>query len=852
MLNDDDAIIQQQELLLTYRRTLAHLLRQAAQYGGVLYVPPHVAHGIDEARSNIRSIKATLRANSVSISDSPDDEPSLQDIVTSRDRESTVSPFQVPYPPNSLFVGREADLAHLAALLDNSGSVAILPAITGIGGIGKTQLAIEFAHCYRDRFPGGIFWLDMEPAKGVASQIAACAGPGGLNLPNYTSISFDERIAAVRAVWHQPDVRLLVFDNLEDASLLRPWRPTSGGCRVLITTRRSTWMAMSGVQTIPIDTLARHDSLRLLLTPRTRHGIPALEVLLADPLEATVADAICNELGDLPLALALAGAYLETYPSVSLTEYHIDLKSALLEHPSLDTIFEEGLPTGHIASVAATFALSYQRLDINISHDVLARNTLHRLAWFAPTVVPRRLAMRVAQLDPDNPGAKIQMDRTLRRLSELGLIDLFPDSAIRMHRLVAAFVRKRSSDPQKDCTEAEFALITEVQEAKKETSPRKALSYIGHLRHTASQAASRFDAQSALLTSTLASLIADQGNLIEAKEYYQRALGIYERVFGQNHLNTTIARNNLASVLHSLGDLETARIYYEQAASHYSDLALSNLASLLWSEGDLEGAQQLYEQVLTRREHILGPSHLQTANSLHNLGVVLQSQGDLAGAKVYHERALRIRELLLGANHPDVATTLLNLGHLLHSEGHLEGAHLRYERALQIRERALEPDHPDIAFSLNSLGVVLYFQGKLVEAQQCYERALEIYEQRYGLNASETCDVWKHLVLLDIPINNVFQKTAPVIQQIEAAMKTPDPHVDLFEYSIWQISMIAEQATEAVEMALSAASARERAGLAIQLRIWADWAESGSEGGSLYVDLADQLRTLALRLRPGV
>jgi tetratricopeptide (TPR) repeat protein len=847
---DQETIAEQLALLAAHRRTLAVYMRQKAELG--VLAPPGVFNGIADARAQIQRIKVILRNSGVSVPDLPDDEPSSQEIATSHDRRSIVSPFQVPYPPNPLFVGRRADLARLEALIDNNQSVAILPAITGMGGIGKTQLAVEFAHSYRDRFPGGIFWLDMEQAKGVAPQIAACAGPSGLNLPNYASLSFDERIATVRAAWQQPDVRLLVFDNLEDTSILRQWRPIGGGCRVLITTRRGTWMTTSGVQTIPIDTLARHDSLRLLLAPRTRRYGQTPEALLSDPLEARVTDAVCNELGDLPLALALAGAYLEVYPSVSLADYHTELKSALLEHPSLDTPFEEGLPTDHITSVAATFQLSYQRLDITNSHDILALTTLHHLAWFAPTTVPHRLILKAVQLNLDSLGSKMQMDKALRRLSELGLIELLPDNAVRMHRLVSAFARARSSDPQKDRSEVERALIKEVQQAKKGDSPQKALLYIEHVRHATSQLVSKSDAQSALLVSTLASLLVAQGDFAQAKEYYEKALNINELVFGKNHPNTAIALNNLASALQSMGDLNNARLYYEQNGSYHTDLIFSNLASLLSSEGNEEGARQLYEQVLTLREHVLGTNHLRTATSLDNLGAILQKQGHLVRAKGYHIQALLIREQLLGLNHPDIATTLLNLGHLLHLEGDLDGAQSRYKRALDILEQAFGPNHPYVAFGLNSLGVILYYQGKLAEAQQCYERSLEIYDQRYGLNYFWTRAVWKHLVLLRTPINNAFQQTAPMIQQIEATMQAPDPDVDLHQHSIWQISTIEEQATEAVRLALSAAGARERAALAIQLSICADWAESRSEKESSYVELAKQLCALVSRLRPEI
>lgn len=94
--------------------------------------------------------------------------------------------FQVPYPPNPLFRGRDAELQQLAdALLGEvGGAVAVLPAISGTGGIGKTQLASDFAHRHRAAFPGGVFWLSMEQPELIASQVAAAAGgPGGLDLP---------------------------------------------------------------------------------------------------------------------------------------------------------------------------------------------------------------------------------------------------------------------------------------------------------------------------------------------------------------------------------------------------------------------------------------------------------------------------------------------------------------------------------------------------------------------------------------------------------------------------------------------------------------------------------------------
>ena len=142
------------------------------------------------------------------------------DVALSVAPATPAPPFAVPYSPNRLFFGRDTELERLYDILRPDVPVAVVPAIAGTGGIGKTQLAIEFAHCYQDGFPGGVFWLTMTDDAGVRTQVAAYAGPGGLNLPGWQAMSFDDRIAAVRAAWQRDDVRLLIFDNLEDPALL--------------------------------------------------------------------------------------------------------------------------------------------------------------------------------------------------------------------------------------------------------------------------------------------------------------------------------------------------------------------------------------------------------------------------------------------------------------------------------------------------------------------------------------------------------------------------------------------------------------------------------------------------------
>ncbi|MGQ9611643.1 NB-ARC domain-containing protein [Chloroflexus sp.] len=299
-----------------------------------------------------------------------------------RVRTPNHQPFVIPHVPlpDADFVGREEELQRLAAMLtgDDASDVALLPAITGIGGIGKTRLAIEFVHRYRHHFPDGIFWLNMERPETIEAQIAACGGTRGLRLfaddqselssrqstdfdggmRNAERLSLHQRAELVRTIWEQPERRLIIFDNLEDPALLHQWRPRGGGSRLLITTRRQTWATTSGVRPLPLTTLSDAAGQALLLRPRAADRGCTIDQLLADPAEAKAAQAIIQELGGLPLALTLAGGYLAK-SSVTLTRYLELLRNESVRHQSLNRELSEGLPQAERASIVAAFALSY-------------------------------------------------------------------------------------------------------------------------------------------------------------------------------------------------------------------------------------------------------------------------------------------------------------------------------------------------------------------------------------------------------------------------------------------------------------------------------------------------------------
>ncbi len=739
--------------LRVHRRTLAQQLEQRATFGAG-FVPAHIDNAIAEARAEIARLVAALRGAGVEVDDEPNDSaathhftPFALPLADLPDAALLPEGSRMPFARNPLFVGREDDLRALAAafMQGGAGTSAQIAAATGVGGIGKTQLAVEFVHRYGPFFPGGVFWLSFAASAGVAGEVAACGGPAGLNLPAFADLAQPDQVARVRHLWQEPNPSLLVFDNCEDEALLAEWRPSSGGSRVLITTRRAQWDDALGITACALGVLARAESLALLL--RFRPDLPTGDPSL---------DAIAVELGDLPLALHLAGSYLKlNLYDLSPDDYLTELRSAaVLEHPSLEGQDLTVSPTNHRLHVGRTFALSYDQLDPQKPADALALKLLARAACLAPgEPIPRDLLKETAAEDL----SARQFGQALRRLVGLGLVESIDNGALRMHRLISAFVAETVADNQA-FLDAEQVLLRRLRQINHDGYPLRAAPIQAHLRHVADRALARSDEPAAALCNALGYLLRAQGDLAGARPYYERALAMREQALGPAHRDTATSLNNLGGLLQAQGDLAGARPYYERAlamreqalGAEHPDTALSlnHLGTLLQAQGDLAGARPYYERALAIREQALGPNHPDTGISLNNLGGLLHAQGDLAGARLYYDRALAIGEQALGPNHPDTAFSLNNLAALLHDLGDLAGARPYYERALAIWEQVLGPDHPDTATSLNNLGYLLRAQGDLQGARPYYERALAIRQRALGPAHPDVASTLNHLAAL--------------------------------------------------------------------------------------------------------
>jgi tetratricopeptide (TPR) repeat protein len=644
---------------------------------------------------------------------------------------------RMPLAVNPLFVGRQEDLRVLARSLKVEKTAAIgqveIAAATGLGGIGKTQLASEFAHRYGRFFAGGVFWMSFADPASVPAEVASCGRGLGLRV-DYDALAIDQQVRLTAEAWQSSLPRLLVFDNCEEVQLLDRWRPRSGGARVLVTSRRSRWDPAFGVKVLPLGTLERSASLQLLR--RFRPDLPAEEPALSG---------IAAELGDLPLALHLAGSFLARYREAPFGQPQAYLEQLrrgdLLSHPSLQGKGAEISPTGHEAHVARTFALSYERLDSADQTDVLAQKILARAGYFASgEPILRGLLLATLQMANADFEAILVAEDALDRLIALGLLENRGGPLI-LHRLVAAFAR--GQEEAKEARQAvEETLIQEAMRLNAVGYPAPLLAWQPHLRALAEGGWDRYDLGAAAVCAELANHLFAIGDYAGSRRFYERALSIHEKTC--DHLSSEVAQSlsDLGELSLTQDDLEAACSFLERALEirkrvlgmdHLKTAdSLVSWGALLARRGDLTGAQIYQEQALAIRENLLGSEHAVTAASLYTLGFTLAERGDLDRARELLERALQVEERQLGLDHPSTAKTLGRLANVLQRGGDLAGARSYLERMLSTVERTLGMEHPDRGEALAQLGGIFLSQGNLKKARDYMLSALEIWEHVLG------------------------------------------------------------------------------------------------------------------------
>jgi len=585
---------------------------------------------------------------------------------------------------------------------------------------------------HRDDYPGGVFWVNAETAGRLTSGFAEIAQT--LRLAAATDGDQERIVAAVLQWLSGTDRWLLILDNVDDRQEILPFVPKSDKGHLLLTSRESVFQELGIARGLEVTDLDGDEALRFLLTRTGRED--------ARPDDRSAAADLANEVGNFPLALEQAGAYI-TETNAAFSAYLSAFRKRRL------ALMEKSVGLVSRDTVAVTWVANFEAVE---RVSPAAAEILRTSAFIAPDAIPFELFLDAARefggpiaealADPD----ELAMAEVLRPLARYSLIRSDPGSrTFSVHRLVQEVARGSLAEPERTAhVERAVAALDAVFPSVEYSNWEQCERLVPHVASIAGWVdfpVGRPETAGRILNGA-GEYLYGRGRYAEARPLCERAVAIRERALGAHHPDFAESLNNLAELLGYEGRYAEAQPLFERSLAireealgpHHPDVgrSLHNLAVLHYYQGRYAEAQPLQERALSIREKALGPGHPDVGRSQNNLATLHHRQGRYAEAQALYERALALEEQALGLDHPDVGRTLNNLAVLYFARGRYAEAVPLHERVLAIREKALGPEHPDFAYSLHNLAAVHAAQGRFVEAQPLFERALAIFEKALG------------------------------------------------------------------------------------------------------------------------
>jgi tetratricopeptide (TPR) repeat protein len=655
--------------------------------------------------------------------------------------------WNIPHRRNAFFTGRRAILDHLYTTFRGSQTEGLTLALTGLGGIGKTQIAIEYAYCYRSYYQA-LFWMTASTRNALNAGFVTLATL--LNLPEQQEQNQNIIMQAVKR-WLTTHTRwLLIFDNVEHLEMIVDFLPMHPTGDILLTTRQQALGTIA--HGIEVEKMGQAEGVLFLLY-RTKLLAPGtrLEEIAQESREQ--AGKIVDVLGGLPLALDQAGAYIEE-TRCTLSQY---LRLYSTHHQELLARRGKFL-IDHPDSVAATWRLSFKQIG---ESNPAAVELLCLCAFFDADAIPEGLLIRGAC----EPGLvlrnvvsdPLKLNSILEVLRSYSLIRRSPETGdLSIHRLVQAVLRESLSPvTQQQWAERALRALDRAFPEVDTTTWAQCQRLLPQV-----QTCAQFFGEYHLLLPEARLLFTRAGYYAytralyaQAEPLFQRALTMTERLLGPDHPETS-------DVLHYLAVLYSSQRRYEEAERIYQRVlairerifgeehvetasTLTNLAQLYRSQGRYSEAEILLQRSLRVEEKILGPDHAHTAITLHNLAVVYRRQHHYEKAEIFFQRALALKEAAHGVEHLSTAKTMTNLANLYREQER----YLEAETLLQKAHEAVsKQDHPYTAVTLKNLARLRYQQGQFEKAETFFLQALAKGERVLPAEHPEVASIVKHLV----------------------------------------------------------------------------------------------------------
>ncbi|KAK6356073.1 hypothetical protein TWF718_000447 [Orbilia javanica] len=632
-----------------------------------------------------------------------------------------VIPFHMPFPRNRNFVGRAEKLGQIYKYFSdtNSTDVPRVFALTGTGGMGKTQIALEYAYRHHRDYTA-VFWVSaasedtirasfIDIMQRIVKEQARITWPE--SPPDYHAISsklsisglVDEKgiispnleafdnIRSALFSWLQllgNSRWLLIFDNVDDLETfsIKEYLPNQGSGTIFITSRRQEFS--QSAKQVDVDGLDSESAVALLLN--LAHltdisGVPENEAIR-----------LVEKLGFMPLAITHAGCYIyET--KLPLVEYLSYYDKAFMKLQSQKPRFGWDYMNG---TAATTWEISFSRVK---EEDKEAAMLLLVSSYLNPEEISNDLWYN----DLTN---EIEIGSKILLLASYSLVKIIRFGVFSVHPVVHTWARERS-DQSEHLKTIRYAIAIlgrasqrgTVSRESKEWEAREERKIASHLEYLHQNLKSlifvsfleeqEFKSQNLFdYAHNIARVFDNQGKYDEAMQWYERALAGTKKVLGEDHPSTFDTVNNIALVFKN--------------------------------QGKYDEAMQWYERALAGTEKALGEDHPSTLITVNNIALVFFNQGKYDEAMQWYERSLAGKKKALGEDHPSTLSTVNNIALVFFNQGKYDEAMQWYERLLAGKKKVLGEDHPSTLIVVNNIAEVFFNQGKYDEAMQWYKRSL--------------------------------------------------------------------------------------------------------------------------------
>ena len=649
-------------------------------------------------------------------------------------RRAKVRPQQLPMGARQ-FVGRRDKVASIDGAF-RQGQGVVISSIAGMGGVGKTELAIQYALEHREQYPGGILWLNAL-SQDLAAQIVTFVDMYVLEMPEeirgVAQPEFQLRYCLQH--WNGRGRVLLILDDVgEDCGFRSVVQLLPPDFRVLLTTR--VMKLDAGFFELPLEILPMAQALELL------RGLLGVERVNGQWAEA---EGLCELVGRLPLALELVGRYLVGHPFLKL----VDLREKLsLESEALARGEDEVMTASR--GVMAAFEVSWQGLGAEVQRVGMLLGLFGSEGFGWDLVEKMAAAIGVVEADVDRARDELYQGHWMQVVDKK---DLF-----RLHPLIQQFfVRKMQVVGQQETLRRSFVkVLMDIAREIPDQPTRQMLptfeKIIPHLKIVTEKFLDIVNDDDLVWCFIgIANFYSGQGLYGLAEPYLERCFTVAESTLREKHPDYVVSLDALAALYYyqeRYSDAEplcvrSLAVRKSTVGIGHPDYAVSldSLALLYQSQGRHEDAEPLCKKSLEVRRSTLGEKHSDYAISLDNLAQLYQSQGQYQKAELLYYQSLEIRRSIFGEAHPKYSLSLHNLSELYQTKGYYRDAGSLLRKALEIDRIALGEEHPSYVISLmnlalsynNSVNALKYFKSYSLAI-----KALIFYQKSFGWNHSNT------------------------------------------------------------------------------------------------------------------